>query len=123
MAEATWTTVAKGGVTISDRALREALRHGISPALRPSVWMLRSGAADASICGLYLELLESGCTRRAADEAQIELDLSRSGLQEEHERAALRRVLRAYAAYRPDVGYVQGQNFIAAGLMRVLSEE
>ena len=37
--------------------------------------------------------------------------------------ASLRRVLRAYAAYDPEVGYCQGMNFIAAMFLTFMSEE
>ena len=30
---------------------------------------------------------------------------------------ALRRLLLAFAAHRPDIGYVQGMNYLAAGLL------
>jgi hypothetical protein len=37
--------------------------------------------------------------------------------------AALRRVLRAYSYYDPEVGYCQGMNFIAGMFLTVMSEE
>ena len=37
--------------------------------------------------------------------------------------AALRRVLRAYSVYDPDVGYCQGMNFIAGMFLTFMSEE
>ena len=37
--------------------------------------------------------------------------------------AALRRVLRAYSYYDPEVGYCQGMNFIAGMFLTIMSEE
>ena len=55
----------------------------------------------------------------------IELDLHRAGRQElgvsdedaEAHRAALRRVLQSWCALRPEMGYIQGLNCIAAALL------
>jgi|EP00966_Prymnesium_polylepis_P246839 hypothetical protein len=55
---------------------------------------------------------------------QVEKDLRRTEAGTEGEKLnALRRVLCAFASFNPDVGYVQGMNFIAAGLLATLSEE
>ena len=54
---------------------------------------------------------------------QVEKDLRRTDIGSEPERlAGMRRVLCAYAAFNPDVGYVQGMNFIVVALLGVLTE-
>lgn len=59
---------------------------------------------------------------------EIELDLNRTRLfVDDHARDSnigmLRQVLQAYALRNPTVGYCQGMNFIAAGLLRYLDDE
>jgi hypothetical protein len=86
--------------------------------------MAFSGAAAEVQPGMYEQLLAGkNSTRRTTNETQIELDIPRSGILDEATQNRLRRVLRAFAAFRPSCGYVQGQNFIAAGLLRVMHEE
>lgn len=59
---------------------------------------------------------------------QIELDLHRTFNSEDHTLSKetewkLRRVLTAYVKRNPTVGYCQGMNFVAAILLKQLSEE
>ena len=68
---------------------------------------------QALLAGLQLSVLE-----------QVEKDLRRTEAGTEGEKLnSMRRVLCAFAAFNPDVGYVQGMNFIAAALLALLSEE
>ncbi len=124
--ETRWAALAKTvGRGASERTLRGMLRTSVPPALRPRVWMALSGAAAEVQPGLYEQLLAGqDSTRRTTNDSQIEIDLARSGLgDDEATQNSLRRVLRAFSSFRPCSGYVQGQNFIAAGLLRVLHEE
>ena len=107
----------------SERELREALlKEPVPPDVRPDLWLKHSGAFRVSKRGVYAELLNSP-ERSQGEHAQIELDIGRSGVHDEEQQSSLRRVLRAYSTYRTSTGYVQGQNFIAAGLLRALPEE
>jgi len=106
----------------TERVLRDTLRtsHGVPPSARPAVWIRFSGTTLQP--GLYKKLL-SAPERQTGEHAQIEVDISRSGCPEEDQQASLRNVLRAYSLFAPATGYTQGQNFIAAGLLRHVPEE
>ena len=108
--EARWMKIARAGSSANtEKALREALRGGgVPPSLRPRIWMALSGAGDEVKPGLYASLLaDMHGTRRQTDNAQIELDLKRSGVHDETQQEALRRVLQAFSSFRPAIGYVQ----------------
>lgn len=124
--EARWAKWAAEPPT-NRRALRDALRtsSGVPPLLRARVWMNLSGAASEVEEGVYGHLISLD-ERKPGEHSQIELDIHRSGISascDQHLQGPLRRVLRAYSKFSPSTGYVQGQNFIAAGLLRVLPEE
>ena len=110
--------------TASEADLRSALLMSPIPdALRPQIWLRRSGAFKISKFGIYQSLLAKP-ESATGEHAQIELDITRSGLGDDEElQSSLRRVLRAYSAYRPANGYVQGMNFIASALLRALPDE
>lgn len=118
------------GTQIDPARLKAALLHGIPPALRPQAWLAFSGCTEWM--RRHPKVYEQLCTRieqggsrvpAVSVQDQIEKDLRRteagtSGAKLE----ALRRVLQAFASFNPTIGYVQGMNFIAAGLLRVLPE-
>ena len=118
------------GTHIDRARLKAALSHGIPPALRPQAWLSFSGCTEWM--RRHPMVYDQLCTRverggsgapDAGVQDQIEKDLRRteagtSGAKLE----ALRRVLQAFASFNPTIGYVQGMNFIAAGLLRVLPE-
>ena len=133
--------------------VKSALTRGVPHAMRPEVWLKFSGAAArmekhphvyAQLCSRVaaaaelreqeLEAAEAGGSggdssstdrnpMRAVVE-QVEKDLRRTEAGTEGEKLnALRRVLCAFASFNPEVGYVQGMNFIAAGFLATLNEE
>ena len=118
------------GTRINRARLKAALSHGIPPALRPQAWLSFSGCTEwmrrhPMVYGQLCTRVERGGTvaPAAGVQDQIEKDLRRteagtSGAKLE----ALRRVLQAFSSFNPTIGYVQGMNFIAAGLLRVLPE-
>ena len=109
----------------SEKVVRNTLmRSGCPEELRRRVWMKYSGAYKKSKRGVFSEAVaRSDRERQPAEMAQIEMDISRSGVTDVVLQTKLRRVLRAWTAHRPNDGYVQGQNFIAAGLLHALPEE
>lgn len=85
-------------------------------------WSLSGAALDHQ--ANFEQSLAAGCTERAKRE--IEQDVRRTlpshpMFQSEAGLAALRRVLLAYAARNPALGYCQSMNFLAAMLLRTLS--
>lgn len=114
---------------VSPFQLRNAVAAGIPAAIRPRAWLTFSGAGEimAKHIGLYQKLVEGQtltCSSRTStrDLAQIETDLRRSDSDETH-LLSLRRILQALCSYLPTAAYVQGQNFVTTGLLRVLAEE
>ena len=54
---------------------------------------------------------------------QVEKDLRRTEVGSDSDKlSAMRRVLCAFASFKPDVGYVQGMNFIVVALLRFFDE-
>jgi len=118
------------GADIDPLRLKAALLHGVPPALRPQAWLAFSGCTEwmrrhPKVYDQLCARIEQGGSGApaASVQDQIEKDLRRteagtSGAKLE----ALRRVLQAFASFNPAIGYVQGMNFIAAGLLRVLPE-
>lgn len=104
-----------------DREAREQVRRILrSSAVLPSpqrgrAWCLASGAYDSALrnVGDY-DLLCRGLTLSEEMKTQIDKDIDRTSsdpfFRTEEGEAALRRVLVAYATYRPVTGYVQSMN-------------
>jgi len=95
---------------VSDDELYWLIPQGMPLQYRHTLWPRWWHQADPVDVG--------DLQRRAPPEAamQIELDLARTlpnHLQPD-QRGILRRVLRAFSVHRPDIGYCQGMNFIAA---------
>ena len=114
-------------------ALRDLVcDHGIAPGRRRRLWMAWSGAAamKESRPDGYAALLSKKLDKPSLD--QIESDLPRTcpehawflpSPREPNDEAggiaATRRVLRAFTADNPSVGYTQSMNFLAAFLLLV----
>ena len=107
----------------SAKELRSALSSGPIPDnLRATLWLQQSGAFRSSRRGVYASLLH-GSEAKPGEHAQIALDIGRSGIHDPEQQMQLSRVLTAFSSHSRNHGYVQGQNFIAAGLLRILPEE
>lgn len=112
--------------------LRQRIRDGVPDAVRGFVWKAIA-AARAKLgfrqAGLYqgLALREDG---NEADRVQIDKDVPRTMTGHiffrgdgSNGQASLTRLLRAYAAYNPTLGYTQGMSSYAAVLLLYMSEE
>eukprot|EP00908_Phaeocystis_cordata_P025117 Transcript_7572.p2 GENE.Transcript_7572~~Transcript_7572.p2 ORF type:complete len:393 (-),score=159.14 Transcript_7572:13-1191(-) len=132
--------------------LRACLRRGgaawrgVPPQHRPQVWLSLSGArelrrasahsywelarrAEAAVPHEILRQVEYDLPRTFPQHADFAGEMSEDGRAEGTSATAaatlraLRRVLLAFAAYNPSVGYCQSLNFVAAVLMLVCGEE
>ena len=115
------------GTHIDRARLKAALSHGIPPALRPQAWLSFSGCTEWM--RRHPMVYDQLCTRverggsgapDAGVQDQIEKDLRRteagtSGAKSWRRCAACSRPS-PHASFHPTIGYVQGMNFIAAGL-------
>ncbi len=110
--------------------LRALCRGGVPDRLRPMVWQVTSGALYKRVVEgtAYRSLLAQIGSMETQATIDIEKDLHRSF--PEHPRyqtdegvAALRNVLRCYAARNPLVGYAQGMNMICSLMLVYMSED
>ncbi|CAD7702176.1 unnamed protein product, partial [Ostreobium quekettii] len=108
--------------------VKRRVRKGIPDELRGLAWLHLSGGRELQQRhrGRYHELAHAECGLSS----QIEKDLHRTFpnhvyfAEEGGEgQQALFRVLKAYACYDPEVGYVQGMSSIAAVLLLYMCEE
>lgn len=111
------------------RKLKRFCRKGIPPASRPEIWMMVSGAKSRMEAspGLYIEALSKEPDKKIM--SVILADLPRTFPENvffknftdpESKLPSLKRVLVAFAAQFPKVGYCQGFNYITAMLLLVL---
>lgn len=116
---ANWARV----VQKSPKMVKRRIRKGIPDPLRGRLWALLSGAAEARSVhpGVYADLCRAVTVSHAST---IDRDIARTFPTHYMFRrastggqTALRKVLRAYSAYRPDVGYCQGMGFLAGLLL------
>ena len=109
-----------------------AVRAGVPQALRCAVWTTCSGATGkktkvASELGqeadkLYPSFVSHGLNLRNEASGVIDVDVPRTGCVEAL-LEPLRRVLLAFAAKNPQIGYCQSMNFIVATLLECCDEE
>eukprot|EP00887_Chlorella_sp_A99_P001441 scaffold8.g1441.t1 len=117
---------AGGGLPPPDR-LKRLCRRGVPPELRRGVWLAASGAAARRAArhpSYYSAMAQLG-KHESPWAHQIRLDTPRTfpanaWVQSGEGQEALARVLYAFARHKPDVGYCQGMNYVAALLLLVL---
>ncbi|KAJ2454498.1 hypothetical protein EV183_001499 [Coemansia sp. RSA 2336] len=90
-----------------DAQFYSLVAKGVPTGFRRQVWMESAGALDVTERPVDIDM------RRE----EIELDLARTSGESTGELAALRHVLYGYAGANPDVGYCQGMDKIAQGLL------
>ena len=114
----------------------KAVRAGVPESLRCAVWTACSGAMTKKKEALtvlsldqsdalelsYHFFVKQGLTLKNEASGVIEVDVPRTGC-EEALFEPVRRVLLAFAAKNPELGYCQSMNFIAAALLRYCDEE
>lgn len=112
-----------------------AVRAGVPPKLRSLIWTMCSGAStkkksrSSAWCEeeypedfCYSFFVKEGLELQNEASGVIEVDVPRTGCEEAH-LEPLRRILLAFAARNPILGYCQSMNFIAAALLRYCDEE
>lgn len=112
------------------KVFRNRVCKGPPPEYRWLAWKVLTGAFQSEVPGAYEELLEKADTFNDEEHPvlnQINLDLNRTypshPFYSEHYgrigQRVLRRALRAYAMYNPDVGYTQSINFVMGFILIV----
>lgn len=122
-----WAPYPRGGPLPPEDRLKKLCRKGVPPELRPWVWVAVSGAATrraAQHPSYYAAMAQLG-KHESPFAHQIRLDVPRTypanaWVQSGEGQEALQRVLYAFARHKPDVGYCQGMNYIAALLLLAL---
>lgn len=106
------------------------IRVGLPNRLRGEIWELSAGSVHLRLQNpqLYTAMLEQYNSQTSLAIEEIEKDLNRSlpeyaAYQSEEGIARLRRVLTAYSWRRPEVGYCQAMNIVAAALLIYQTEE
>eukprot|EP00727_Mastigamoeba_balamuthi_P003736 m51a1_g1336 hypothetical protein (681) ;mRNA; r:309630-312565 len=119
---------------LKNNRFRYLVFKGVPMAHRPAVWMSLSRARDLRAMeapGYYTKLVQSLSLDGNTTAEEIERDLERTFpghpmfLGEHPERGIeeLRRVLVAYSARNPQVGYCQSMNVVAAWLLLIMHSE
>jgi hypothetical protein len=118
-------------LTHKSEKLRERIRKGIPDSLRGEVWKKLARVEDMK--RLYPQAFHTSdepsplIPELTVDEIERDINRTFPG----HDffqkgfggQGALRRILRSYAAFDPDIGYCQGMGFIAAMFLIYLPEE
>lgn len=105
------------------KVFRRRVAKGPPPEYRWAAWKVLTGALQSEAPGAYEELLEKADKFNDEEHVilnQIDLDLNRTYpwhpfYSEKYGRIGqrvLRKALRAYAMYHPEVGYTQSINFV-----------
>lgn len=129
---AKWETYFKSGKLPPAAKLKKYCREGVPPLYRGWVWEQVSGAAklQSEHMNSYYEAMVHQGETTSPSAHQIELDLPRTfplnaWVGSAEGQGALRHVLLAFSVHKPDVGYCQSMNYVAAMLLLCLdlSEE
>eukprot|EP00669_Euglena_mutabilis_P004491 TRINITY_DN15827_c0_g1_i2.p1 TRINITY_DN15827_c0_g1~~TRINITY_DN15827_c0_g1_i2.p1 ORF type:complete len:463 (+),score=86.91 TRINITY_DN15827_c0_g1_i2:49-1389(+) len=106
--------------------LKSWVRKGIPPECKGRAWQFLSGSVKTKVPGKFNQLVDAPIADTIV--TAIAIDLPRTfpknpHFQQASERERIRRVLHAYAAFDPAVGYVQGMAFVSGALLFYMNEE
>ncbi len=119
---------ADDGSGLVDLQVGTRVFNDVPAAMRAELWLSalqRGGGAGAAAAGRFAELAAAAIPSTVADEIARDVHRTfpghrRLGTPAGH--AAMGRVLRAYAALDPEIGYSQGMNFLAGLFLAYLEE-
>ncbi|GAO46183.1 RabGAP/TBC [Saitoella complicata NRRL Y-17804] len=109
--------------------LSRAIQNGLPSIIRGTIWTLLANSKSPSLEAQHQKLC--GLPGLAANEKQIRKDLSRTYPKADFFRSGSTKegqerlfyVVKAYSLHDPEVGYVQGESFIAGPLLMNLPDE
>ncbi|KIY99590.1 TBC1 domain family member 2A [Monoraphidium neglectum] len=127
-AERAWAPYIQEGRLPSEHKLKDMVRLGVPPTLRPWVWMEASGAAAkrAAFSPSYYTSMALAGEKESPHLKQIDQDVkcafpNHPWLQSEEGQTALRRVLAAFSLHNPKVGYTRPLSHIVGLLLVALN--
>lgn len=114
----------EGQFDLTDQLISLVRKKGLPQRFRWLVWKAITGWSALYKPGAYERILVLEPDRKVSEAIEKDLDRTFPAMEafDDHKKRALRKMLRAYAALFPSVGYVQGMNFVAGFLLLAAGE-